>query len=148
MTRKDAQKSQILQHLKRHGTITSMEAITLFGCTRLSGRIFDLRHECYLIRSDKTEGKSRNGNACQFTAYVYEGRWTEDGHLEPATWCDNRRGVWLWEFAKQLARVIASMIGTHRTRKLRERKEEARKAKSDKMSRKELFLRNEREITR
>lgn len=57
-------------------------------------------------------------------------------------------GVWLWEFAKQLARVIASMIGTHRTRKLRERKEEARKAKSDKMSRRELFLRNEREITR
>lgn len=57
-------------------------------------------------------------------------------------------GVWLWEFVKQLARVIASMIGAHRTRKLRERKEEARKAKSDKMSRRELFLRNEREITR
>ncbi len=91
MGRKDAQKSQILQHLKRHGTITSMEAITLFGCTRLSGRIFDLRHEGYLIRSDKTEGKARNGNACQFTTYVYEGRLTEDGHLEPATWCDNRR---------------------------------------------------------
>lgn len=57
-------------------------------------------------------------------------------------------GIWLWEFAKQMARVIASMIGTHRTRKLRERKEEARKAKSEKQSRKELFLRNEREITR
>lgn len=47
-----------------------------------------------------------------------------------------------------MARVVASMIGTHRTRKLRERKEEARKAQSDKQSRKELFLRNEREITR
>lgn len=57
-------------------------------------------------------------------------------------------GIWFWEFAKQMARVIASMIGTHRTRKRRERKEEARKAKSDKMSRRELFLRNEREITR
>lgn len=57
-------------------------------------------------------------------------------------------GIWLWEFAKQMARVIASMIGTHRTRKLRERKEEVRKAKSEKQSRKELFLRNEREITR
>jgi len=57
-------------------------------------------------------------------------------------------GIWLWEFAKQMARVVASMIGTHRTRKLRERKEEARKAQSDKQSRKELFLRNEREITR
>lgn len=90
MTRKDAQKSQILQHLKRHGTITSMEAITLFGCTRLSGRIFDLRHEGYLIRSDKTEGKARNGNACQFATYVYEGRLMEDGRLEPATWSDNR----------------------------------------------------------
>ena len=90
MTRKNAQKSQILRHLKNHGTITSMEAISLFGCTRLSGRIFDLRHEGHLIRTDKTEGKARNGNACQFATYVYEGRLTEDGRLEPATWRDNR----------------------------------------------------------
>lgn len=40
-----AQRAQVLDYLKRNGKITSMEAIELFGCTRLSGRIHDLRTE-------------------------------------------------------------------------------------------------------
>lgn len=35
----------ILNHIKTHGSITSKEAFELFGCTRLSARIFDLREK-------------------------------------------------------------------------------------------------------
>lgn len=39
----DTQNNQILQYLKSGKSITSLEALRLFGCLRLSGRIFDLR---------------------------------------------------------------------------------------------------------
>ena len=38
-----SQSKLILKHLQVHKTITSMEAISLYGATRLSAIIFDLR---------------------------------------------------------------------------------------------------------
>ena len=40
-----SQKEQIHDHLKKRGKITSLEALVLFGCFRLSARIWDLRRE-------------------------------------------------------------------------------------------------------
>lgn len=40
----DSQSDQILAHLQSGRSITSLEAIELYGCTRLGGRIYDL-HE-------------------------------------------------------------------------------------------------------
>lgn len=37
------QTNEVLEHLKTHGTITSIEAIMQYGATRLSAIIFDLR---------------------------------------------------------------------------------------------------------
>ena len=42
-------KEIILRHLQEHGSITSMEAIELYHCTRLSAQIFLLRKEGYVI---------------------------------------------------------------------------------------------------
>ena len=39
----ETQNKQILRHLQSGRPITSLEAIRLFGCLRLSGRIYDLR---------------------------------------------------------------------------------------------------------
>lgn len=39
----DSQNALILLHLKQGKTLTSLEALRMFGCLRLSGRIFDLR---------------------------------------------------------------------------------------------------------
>lgn len=49
---------KILSHIKAHGSITSMDAFTLYRITRLSGRIKDLRDQGYPI---VTEMETKNG---------------------------------------------------------------------------------------
>lgn len=45
-------KELILAHLQEHGSITSLEAIEMYHCTRLSHYIFLLRKEEYKIVSE------------------------------------------------------------------------------------------------
>lgn len=40
-----SQKTQILNWMKDGNSITSLEALKKFGCLRLSGRIFEIRHD-------------------------------------------------------------------------------------------------------
>ena len=65
--------SQVLEHLKANGTITSWEAINLFGATRLSVIIYNLRKH-YDIRSTDEDFTDRNGNHSVFTKYVFSGK--------------------------------------------------------------------------
>jgi hypothetical protein len=44
-----SQNELVLKHLKKHGSITSWEAINAYGITRLSARIFDLKDLGYGI---------------------------------------------------------------------------------------------------
>lgn len=60
---KNTQCNQILDYIKSHGSITSLEAFRLFGCTRLSGRIFDLKKQGYNITSGMETVPTRNGTA-------------------------------------------------------------------------------------
>lgn len=46
---KMTQEKAVLQHLKENGSITSWDAITLFGATRLSAIIYLLRKQGYNI---------------------------------------------------------------------------------------------------
>jgi hypothetical protein len=48
----ESQKKQILEHIEAFGSITPIEALNLFGCFRLSARIWDLRHEGHSIRTN------------------------------------------------------------------------------------------------
>ena len=41
----ESQNKQIARHLKDGKRITSLEALRLYGCLRLSGRIHDLRRD-------------------------------------------------------------------------------------------------------
>lgn len=66
------QRKQVLEHLRTHGKITSMEAFELFGCTRLSGRIFELRSDGYNIKTERTVGKSRTGHRMEYATYRLE----------------------------------------------------------------------------
>lgn len=42
----------ILEHLKEGKSITPLDALKMFGCLRLSGRIFDLRKAGYNINTE------------------------------------------------------------------------------------------------
>jgi hypothetical protein len=46
-----SQNEEILKHLKTGKAITSLSALKLFNCLRLSGRIYDLRKAGYNIIS-------------------------------------------------------------------------------------------------
>ena len=64
----------VLAHLKREGTITSWEAIKLYGATRLSAIIETLRKEDYLIETEMTKFKDRYTENGRYGIYVYKGR--------------------------------------------------------------------------
>ena len=59
----------IKKHLEEHGSITSMEAFELYGCTRLSARIWNLRHSGMKIVGESTKSKNRYGKLVHFTTY-------------------------------------------------------------------------------
>ena len=59
MNELESQSYQIREYLLQGNSITAMEALRLFGCFRLSGRIYDLRKEGINISSTiiKINGK-------------------------------------------------------------------------------------------
>lgn len=63
---------QVMRHLQERGSITSMEAIELYGATRLSAIIFNLRHRRGMkIESVMTDGRDRYGNNVTYAVYKY-----------------------------------------------------------------------------
>ena len=57
---KRTQCEYLAEYLDMYGSITPLEALTAFGCFRLSARIADLRADGYAIRTDfNKEGRKR-----------------------------------------------------------------------------------------
>ena len=48
----ESQEKMILRFLQNGNSITSLQALHLFGCFRLSGRIFDLKQKGYNITTE------------------------------------------------------------------------------------------------
>jgi len=63
--------------LQEHGSITSLEAIELFGATRLSAIVFNLRRRGYEITTETLATKDRYGHAVNYAKYVYHHRESE-----------------------------------------------------------------------
>ena len=66
------QTSAILAHLRKNKSITSKEAFELYGATRLSAIIFNLRknHDILTVMID---GTTRFGDSTKYAKYVYVG---------------------------------------------------------------------------
>lgn len=71
-TGKRGASAEILKYLKKHKSITSMQAFEQFGVTRLAAIIFNLRKE-YDIDTLMMETTTRYGETCQYAKYVYRG---------------------------------------------------------------------------
>jgi hypothetical protein len=65
---------QVRNHLIEKGSIDSWTAIELYGATRLSAIIFNLRNEGLIIDSIPNTAYDRNQNICNYTTYklVYQ----------------------------------------------------------------------------
>ena len=62
---------KVIEHLNLYGSITSLEAIDLYGATRLSAIIFNLRHRYNLdIISESVEFIDRYGSKSSFAKYI------------------------------------------------------------------------------
>ena len=61
---------QIENHLTEHKHITSWDAIKLYGATRLSAIIFNLRDREWNIKTEMITEIDRNGNSCTFAKYI------------------------------------------------------------------------------
>jgi hypothetical protein len=60
---------KVLNHLQMYGSITSWEAIQLYGVTRLSAIIFNLRKKGYDIESIRYEFTDRYGDKGTYAKY-------------------------------------------------------------------------------
>lgn len=68
-------KERILQYIHDFGSITTYEAFTQLGCTRLSEYIRQLRQE-YTIKDEWVEAVNRYGEPTQYKKF-----WIEEGEL-------------------------------------------------------------------
>ena len=59
---KTTQEKEVLDYLRKIGSITSWEAIVEFGATRLSAIIYNLRKKGYNIETNDVIVKNRYGN--------------------------------------------------------------------------------------
>ena len=67
--KKLTQRMAVLDYLKTHKGITSMEAFEKFGATRLSAIVFDLKKAGFNIVSIRREGTNRFGEPTRFAEY-------------------------------------------------------------------------------
>lgn len=63
--------SEVLEHLRKYGKISSLDAIKLYGATRLSAIIFNLRHNYNLkIFSKVIPFTDRYGTNADYVEYI------------------------------------------------------------------------------
>ena len=65
-----SQNELVLNHLKEYGSLTSLEAMNLYGISRLAARISDLRARGINISSLDKEVKTRGGRTARIAVYV------------------------------------------------------------------------------
>jgi len=64
-----SQNEKVLEHIREHGSITSLEAFQEYGITRISGRIYDLKEMGHNIISKDEKGKNRDGKTVRYSRY-------------------------------------------------------------------------------
>ena len=69
MEQLDSQEKIILAHFARNKSITSMDAFNLYGITRLSARILELREKGYDILTQYEEAPNRFGKMVRYGRY-------------------------------------------------------------------------------
>ena len=68
--KKTSKTEKVLNHLEKYKTITSLEAIELYGSTRLSAIIFNLRKRGYNIITEDLPFTDRFGTKSHYGKYI------------------------------------------------------------------------------
>ena len=70
MSREMTQKDLILMYLAVEGSITTMEAFSRLGITKLTTRISELRKDGYTIQGETIVDKNINGKTIRYNRYT------------------------------------------------------------------------------
>lgn len=70
----ESQNQMILAHLMKHKSITSIQAFELYGITRISARIYDLREQGKKIGMVWETGVNRYGVPIRYGRYFLENK--------------------------------------------------------------------------
>lgn len=62
---------RIVEYINNNGSITTHEAFTKLGITRLASRINDLKKSGYIIKGVTEYGKNRFGEAVHYKRYSF-----------------------------------------------------------------------------
>ena len=65
-----SQKDIVLQYMKDHGRITTMDAFRDLRITRLSARIWELRRQGIHINTQRVDYKDENGKPKHYDLYL------------------------------------------------------------------------------
>lgn len=71
--KKPTQCERIIQYMKDFGSITTLQAFTDLGCTRLASRVTDLKKQGYDIKSEFVSGKNRYDETVSYKKYYLGG---------------------------------------------------------------------------
>lgn len=63
---------KIVEYIREYGSITTMEAFTDLGITRLASRIHDLQSEGFNIEREIVKGKNRYGETIHYMRYSFK----------------------------------------------------------------------------
>ena len=67
-----SQLDRILAVLESGGTLTALDALEDFGCSRLASRITDLERKGYPVASRMVTRRNRYGRLCRVAEYYME----------------------------------------------------------------------------
>ena len=71
--KKPTQCERIIQYMRDFGSITTLQAFTDLGCTRLASRVADLKRQGYDIKSEFVSGKNRYDETVSYKKYYLGG---------------------------------------------------------------------------
>ena len=66
---KQSQCDRIIKYINDYGSITTLQAFSDLGCTRLASRIHDLRKQGYSFKIEVVTGKNRYGEPVHYNRY-------------------------------------------------------------------------------
>ncbi len=75
MAKKETQHSRIIEYMKKYGSITTLEAFTDLGITKLTTRISEMRKLGIRILGKRIEVKNRFDETCHVNRYTL---WEEE----------------------------------------------------------------------
>lgn len=70
--RKLTQRDKIIAYIKKHGSITPLDALREFSCMRLATRVFELKEDGYKIKTVIEKAKNKNGEPVHYARYFLQ----------------------------------------------------------------------------